>query len=41
VLTSTVATTFGRVSVSRTLTRMLAVGVGTLVASYLVGRALF
>ncbi|HKY24561.1 MAG TPA: hypothetical protein VJM07_05360 [Gaiella sp.] len=40
-LTSLVAARAGDLSVSRTLVRTLAVGVGTLAVSYLIGRVLF
>lgn len=40
-LTSLVASRAGDISVARTLVRTLAVGVGTMAVSYLVGRILF
>jgi VIT1/CCC1 family predicted Fe2+/Mn2+ transporter len=40
-LTSLVATRLGRLSAPRTLVRTLAVGLGTMTVSYLVGRLLF
>jgi VIT1/CCC1 family predicted Fe2+/Mn2+ transporter len=40
-LTSLVATRLGQLSASRTLVRTLAVGLGTMAVSYLVGRLLF